>query len=84
MYSRKDTSEQEFTSNVQGILRTLHDIEANMPAEYVMHFELTRLTVAGKHFAEAPLVSARTSAGLYTSIFSVRILFPTSDLYLKS
>lgn len=56
---------------MQSILRALHDVEANMPTEYTMHFEPSRLTVAGRPFAEASLVSARTSAGLYISVFSV-------------
>jgi hypothetical protein len=71
IYSRKDTPEHEFTNDVQSILHALHDIEATMPAEYTMQFEPSRLLVAGQPFASAPLISARTSSGLYISVFSV-------------
>ncbi|KAF9696711.1 hypothetical protein EKO04_005317 [Ascochyta lentis] len=73
IYSRKDMQEHEFTNEVQNILHALHDIETTMPAEYTMRFEPSRLTIAGKDFAEAPLISARTSAGLYISVFSAVI-----------
>ncbi|KAH7334191.1 hypothetical protein BKA66DRAFT_517567 [Pyrenochaeta sp. MPI-SDFR-AT-0127] len=73
IYSQKDDTEIEFVTNVQNILRSLHEIESTMPLEYSMELKSTGLLVAGRTFADAPGTIARTSSGLYTSVYSAVI-----------
>lgn len=74
IYAQKGESEGKFVSNVQNILRSLHEIEKEMPPELSMAFdESGGLTIANLAFEDVSPTTARTSATLYISVFAAVI-----------
>ncbi|OAL43404.1 hypothetical protein IQ07DRAFT_524339 [Pyrenochaeta sp. DS3sAY3a] len=73
IYSDKEEEQSLFVTNVQNILRSLHDIESTMPSEYVMEFKQSGVQVSGRSFFDVPAAIARTSASLYSSVYTAVI-----------
>lgn len=69
--AREGESETSFLANVETMLRSLHEIESSMPAEYAMKFEPRILEVGGQSFERAQLSVIRTSVSLYLMVFQV-------------